>query len=65
MKKQHFTTYHTKERGTSLIGDSLRQKSFPSAGGAVEDDTLGGLDAHLLIVLGVGQGKLHRLLEKK
>ena len=44
-----------------MVGDCLGEERLSGTGGAVENDTLGGLDAHLLVELGVQKGKLHRL----
>ena len=43
---------------------ALPRKVRTGAGRAVQDDALGRLDAHLLVVLGMRQGELHRFLRR-
>jgi len=46
-----------REGGTWGVGSMLT-----CAGRSVQDDSLGGLDAHLLVILWVCEGQLHGLL---
>ena len=41
------------------------QYAVTSARSAVENDTLGRFDAHLLVVLRMSEGQLHRLLQHR
>ncbi|GMT09450.1 hypothetical protein PFISCL1PPCAC_747, partial [Pristionchus fissidentatus] len=54
---------NSEEGGRCLIGDCLRKKSLSSAGATVEDDSLGRLDSHFLVVLGMSEGQFDCLLD--
>ena len=56
-------THHTEESSAGLIGHSFGKQCFTSSGRTIQDDTLGRLDTHLLVVLRVGQGQLNTLLD--
>lgn len=55
------TSDYTQEGGRSLVGDCLGEQGLSGTGSTVENDTLGRLDTHLLVELGVQQGQLDRL----
>mmetsp|Transcript_385 Transcript_385/g.996 ORF Transcript_385/g.996 Transcript_385/m.996 type:complete len:285 (-) Transcript_385:792-1646(-) len=54
--------HHAEECRAGGVGHRLGQESLPRARLAVEDHALGGLDADVLIQLGMGEGQLHSLL---
>lgn len=51
------------EGGRGLVGDGLGEERLAGARGPVQNDALGRLDAHLVVELGVRQGKLDGLLD--
>ena len=55
------TANNTQEGSRRLVGNSLGQECLASPRRTVEDDTLGRLDAHLLVHLRMQQGQLDRL----
>jgi hypothetical protein len=58
-----FGAHNTEKGGGCLIGDSFSKQSLSCAWLAVEDDSLGGLDADILIELWVSERQLHCLLD--
>ena len=56
-------TDDAEEGGAGLVGDGLGEEGLAGAGLAVQDDSLGGFDANVLVQLGVGQGQLDGLLD--
>merc|ERR1712050_499696 len=56
-------TDNAQKGGGGLVGHSLRKERLPRARYPVQDDTLGRLDAYVLVQLGVRQGKLDGLLD--
>jgi hypothetical protein len=53
------------ERRGRLIRDGLREQRLTGSWNAVENNTLGRLDAHLLVELGVSERELNRFLSTR
>merc|ERR1719500_2217763 len=58
-----FASNHSEEGCAGLVGNSLCQQGLAGARGAVQDHPLGRLDAHLLVVLWVGERQLNGFLD--
>lgn len=50
--------HDSQESGARVVGDGLGEQGLARSGLAVENDSLGGLDADVLVKLGVGEGEL-------